>query len=77
MKVTFCHCRKTGSATAMFRQRPGYGYNDDGRETLEQVYADTFHTEAALVRPQITCGTHALAIALFANVARAMNFCPR
>ena len=46
----------------------GYGYNDAGRETIERVYADTFHTEAALVRPQITCGTHALAIALSANL---------
>ena len=46
----------------------GYGYNDIGRDTLEQVYADTFHAEAALVRPQITCGTHALAIALFGNL---------
>lgn len=46
----------------------GYGYNDLGRDTLEQVYADTFHAEAALVRPQITCGTHALAIALFGNL---------
>lgn len=46
----------------------GYGYNDLGRDTLEQVYADTFHTEAALVRPQIACGTHALAIALFGNL---------
>ena len=46
----------------------GYGYNDEGRETLEKVYADTFHTEAALVRPQITCGTHALATALSANL---------
>ena len=44
----------------------GYGYNDLGRETLEAVYADCFHTEAALVRPQITCGTHALALALSA-----------
>ena len=43
----------------------GYGYNDHGRDTLEKVYADTFHAEAALVRPQIACGTHALAIALF------------
>ena len=42
----------------------GYGYNDLGRDTLEKVYADVFHTEDALVRPQITCGTHALAIAL-------------
>ena len=46
----------------------GYGYNDLGRDTLEQVYADTFHAQAALVRPQITCGTHALAIALFGNL---------
>lgn len=38
----------------------GYGYNDIGRDTLEAVYASLFHTEAALVRPQITCGTHAL-----------------
>ena len=38
----------------------GYGYNDLGRDTLEQVYAALFHTEDALVRPQITCGTHAL-----------------
>ena len=46
----------------------GYGYNDLGRDTLESVYADTFHAEAGLVRPQITCGTHALAIALFGNL---------
>lgn len=46
----------------------GYGYNDMGRDTLERVYASTFHTEAALVRPQITCGTHALALALAANL---------
>jgi cystathionine beta-lyase family protein involved in aluminum resistance len=42
----------------------GYGYNDSGRDTLEKVYADIFHTEDALVRSQITCGTHALTIAL-------------
>ena len=46
----------------------GYGYNDLGRETLEQVYAAVFHTEDALVRPQITCGTHALALALMSNL---------
>lgn len=46
----------------------GYGYNDEGRDTLEQVYADLFKTEAALVRPQIMCGTHALNIALSANL---------
>ncbi len=46
----------------------GYGYNDMGRDTLERVYAEVFHTEACLVRPQITCGTHALAIALMGNL---------
>ena len=50
-----------------FAATTGYGYNDDGRDNLERVYADVFHTEAALVRPQITCGTHALAVALSAN----------
>ena len=44
----------------------GYGYNEMGREKLEQVYADIFHTEDALVRPQITCGTHALYLGLSA-----------
>lgn len=51
-----------------FNGSTGYGYNDIGRDDLEAVYADTFHTEAALVRPQITCGTHALALALGANL---------
>lgn len=51
-----------------FHYISGYGYNDDGRDTLEKVYASAFHTEAALVRPQITCGTHALALALSANL---------
>ncbi len=46
----------------------GYGYNDLGRDTLEEVYAKIFHTEDALVRPQITCGTHALALALMSNL---------
>lgn len=46
----------------------GYGYNDLGRDTLEEVYASVFHTESALVRPQITCGTHALALALMSNL---------
>ncbi len=46
----------------------GYGYNDIGRDTLESVYASIFKTEAALVRPQITCGTHALATALIGNL---------
>lgn len=51
-----------------FAATTGYGYNDAGRDTLERVYADVFHTEAALVRPQITCGTHALTVALSANL---------
>ena len=51
-----------------FAATTGYGYNDDGRERLEQVYAKVFHSEAALVRPQITCGTHALTVALSANL---------
>ncbi len=46
----------------------GYGYNDVGRDRLEEVYARVFHTEDALVRPQITCGTHALALALMSNL---------
>ena len=46
----------------------GYGYNDMGRDTLEEVYAKIFCTEDALVRPQITCGTHALALALMSNL---------
>ena len=46
----------------------GYGYNDIGREKLEAVYASVFHTEDALVRLQITCGTHALALALMSNL---------
>lgn len=46
----------------------GYGYNDLGRDTLESIYASIFHTEDALVRPQITCGTHALALALMSNL---------
>ena len=51
-----------------FAATTGYGYDDLGRDKLEKVYAATFHTEAALVRPQITCGTHALAVALSANL---------
>lgn len=46
----------------------GYGYNDRARDTLEKVYAGVFHTEDALVRPQITCGTHALSLALMSNL---------
>ncbi|MBQ9412613.1 MAG: methionine gamma-lyase family protein [Oscillospiraceae bacterium] len=51
-----------------FAGTTGYGYDDVGRDTLERVYADTFHTQSALVRPQLVCGTHALAVALSANL---------
>ncbi len=51
-----------------FNSGTGYGYNDDGRDALERVYADVFHTEDALVRPHITCGTHALTLALAGNL---------
>lgn len=60
--------QKNKVADVHFNGSSGYGYNDIGRDTLEKVYADVFNTEAALVRPQITCGTHALAIALAGNV---------
>ena len=55
-------------SAACFAATTGYGYDDVGRDNLERVYADCFHTEAALVRPQITCGTHALTVALSANL---------
>ena len=51
-----------------FNSTTGYGYNDYGRDNLENIYAEVFGSEAALVRPQITCGTHALAVALSANL---------
>ena len=60
--------RKNRVSASCFSASTGYGYNDDGRDKLEQVYADVFHTEAALVRPHITCGTHALTVALSANL---------
>ena len=60
--------QKNRVSATCFAASTGYGYNDEGRDKLEQVYADTFHTEAALVRPHITCGTHALTIALSANL---------
>ena len=66
-KVLTAFQKNRVSATC-FAASSGYGYNDEGRDKLEQVYADVFHTEAALVRPHITCGTHALTIALSANL---------
>lgn len=48
-----------------FNPSTGYGYDDSGRETLESIYAQVFGGEAALVRPQIVSGTHAISTALF------------
>lgn len=53
---------------AHFGVATGYGYTDIGRDKLEEIYAALFKTEAALVRPQITCGTHALSVALAGNL---------
>ena len=66
-KVTYAMQKNKVSAECLTGST-GYGYNDLGRETLEKVYADCFNTEAALVRAQITCGTHALSVALSANL---------
>ena len=60
--------QKNHVSAACFAATTGYGYDDVGRDNLEKVYADVFRTEAALVRPQITCGTHALTVALSANL---------
>jgi len=60
--------QKNRVSAECFNQSSGYGYNDMGRDTLEAVYAETFKGEDALVRPQITCGTHALALALMSNL---------
>lgn len=60
--------QKNRVEAACFAATSGYGYNDLGRDKLEEVYASAFHTEAALVRPQIACGTHALAVALSGNL---------
>ena len=60
--------QKNRVSAECFAGTTGYGHDDLGRDVLEKVYADVFHTEAALVRPQITCGTHALATALSANL---------
>ncbi len=67
MKVILA-MQKNKVCAECFSMSNGYGYNDLGRDTLEKVYADCFHGEDALVRPQITCGTHALALALMSNL---------
>ena len=51
-----------------FSGTTGYGYNDLGRDTLENIYADVFHAESGLVRPQVISGTHALTVALAGNL---------
>ena len=63
MAMQACHVSE-----ACFQPSSGYGYDDLGRDTLERVYAHIFHTEDALVRPHITCGTHALTVALSGNL---------
>ena len=60
--------RKNKVADTHFNDSTGYGYDDLGRDTLEDVYADVFHTESALVRPNLVSGTHALTVALSANL---------
>lgn len=67
LKVLYA-LQKNNVSEACMLGTSGYGYNDIGRDTLEKVYSDIFHTEDALVRPQITCGTHALALALMSNL---------
>lgn len=60
--------KKHKLASSHFEYTTGYGYDDMGRDTLEEIYASIFQTESALVRPQLTCGTHALTVALSANL---------
>ena len=67
LKVVYA-MQKCRASEACLYASSGYGYNDVGRDTLEEIYAETFHAEAALVRPQIACGTHALAVALAGNL---------
>ena len=63
-----CAFQQNRVDTACMQSSTGYGYDDIGRDKLERTYADIFRTESALVRPQITCGTHALTVALSANL---------
>ena len=67
MKVILAMQKNRVSETH-FAATTGYGYNDAGRDALEDVYADVFHGESALVRPQLISGTHALHIALSSNL---------
>lgn len=60
--------QKNRIADVHFGFTSGYGYDDIGRDTIEKVFADVFHTEDALVRNQFISGTHAITVALFANL---------
>lgn len=60
--------QKNKLSESHFNFSTGYGYNDFGRDTLEKIYADIFHTEDALVRIQIVSGTHALFCAMSGNL---------
>ena len=57
--------QRHGVASRHFAPTTGYGYDDVGRDTLEKLFADLFHAQAAIVRPQIASGTHALSLCLF------------
>lgn len=57
--------QKVGLSDRHFHPTTGYGYDDEGREATEKIFADVFGCEAALVRPQITCGTHAISLCLY------------
>ena len=57
--------RNNNVSESHFYPSTGYGYDDEGRDTLERVYAETFGAEAAIVRPQIISGTHAITLSLF------------
>ena len=64
-------------AEGYFAGTTGYGYDDLGRDQLDQIYADLFGTEAALVRIQFVNGTHAITCALFGALKAGMCSCPR
>ena len=57
--------RKEGVSYRHFAPSTGYGYDDIGRDTLERIYAELFHTESALMRPHVASGTAALSLTLF------------
>ncbi len=60
--------QQNGLSDMHFNYTTGYGYSDDGRDILENIYKDVYNTENALVRPQIISGTHALTVALAGNL---------